>query len=91
MAKPDIRQLIARADELADKFEGYEPQPGDDTRPLPPLIALQLAAWRRAEAERDLADAVAAARAADMSWRAVGAAIGTSGEAARQRYANHAA
>lgn len=52
MVKPDIHELIARADELADKFENYEPQPGDDTRPLPPVLAQQLAEWRRPAAER---------------------------------------
>ena len=37
-------------------------------------------------AERELADAVRAAREHRLSWREVGEAIGTSGEAARQRY-----
>lgn len=37
-------------------------------------------------AERELADAVHAAREKRLSWLAVGEAIGTSSEAARQRY-----
>ena len=36
-------------------------------------------------------DAVAQARAAHLSWSAIGALVGTSGEAARQRYANKVA
>jgi hypothetical protein len=40
----------------------------------------------RAEAERNLGDAVVRARHEGHSWAAVGAMVGTSGEAARQRY-----
>ena len=81
-----LEDLIAHADELADRFENYEPQPGDDTRPLPPVLALRMAAMRRAYAEKELADAVKAARAAHISWQTIGVAVGTTGEAARQRY-----
>jgi len=44
------------------------------------------AAYARAQAEAELADTVSAARAQGHSWAAVGAMLGTSGEAARQRY-----
>jgi len=50
-------------------------------------MAVRLAAWRRDTAERELAEAVRTAREQRLSWREVGEAIGTSGEAARQRYA----
>lgn len=83
-----LTDLIAHADELADAFENYEPTDEDLTAPLPPLMAIKLAAFRRAAAEKELAEAVRAARAARLSWREVGEAIGTSGEAARQRYAS---
>jgi FAD/FMN-containing dehydrogenase len=53
-------------------------------------MAVKLAAWRRDAAERELAEAVQAARDQRLSWRAVGEAIGTSGEAARQRYSSRA-
>lgn len=86
MMPRSLDDLIAHADELADQFENFEPQPGAEDRPLPPAIALQIAVLRRAAAERELAEAVRAAREADISWRAVGKTIGTSGEAARQRY-----
>ena len=76
----------ARAEELADAFENYDPKPGDQDAPLPPIMAVKLAAWRRDTAERELAEAVRAAREQRLSWREVGEAIGTSGEAARQRY-----
>ena len=82
-----LTDLIAHADELADAFENYEPAEGDIDAPVPPLMAIKLAAFRRAAAEKELAEAVRAAREAHLSWREVGVAIGTSGEAARQRYA----
>ncbi len=86
MAPRSIEDIRARADEFADAFENYEPQPGDQDAPIPPVMAVKLAAWRRDSAERELADAVRAAREQRLSWREVGEAIGTSGEAARQRY-----
>lgn len=86
MVRRTIEEIKARADEFADAFENYEPKAGDREAPVPPVMAVKLAAWRRDAAERDLAEAVRAAREQRLSWREVGAAIGTSGEAARQRY-----
>ena len=86
MAPRSIEDITARADEFADAFEHYDPKPGDKDAPIPPVMAVKLAAWRRDSAERELADAVRAAREHRLSWREVGEAIGTSGEAARQRY-----
>gem|GEM_PF-2154878 len=40
----------------------------------------------RDEAERMLAAAVAAARSAGLSWAGIGACVGITGEAVRQRY-----
>ncbi|MEO7060288.1 MAG: hypothetical protein ABI083_11245 [Lapillicoccus sp.] len=82
-----LTDLIAHADALADAFESYGPQPGDMNAALPPLMAVKLAAFRRAAAEKELAEAIHQAREAHLSWRQLGEAIGTSGEAARQRYA----
>ena len=86
MAPRSIDDITARANEFADQFENYEPQPGDDNAPLPPVMGVKLAVWRRHMAERELAEAVRAAREQKLSWREVGEAMGTSGEAARQRY-----
>ena len=86
MTRRSIEDIKARAEEFADAFENYDPKPGDQDAPLPPVMAVRLAAWRRDAAERELADAVRAAREQRLSWREVGEAIGTSGEAARQRY-----
>jgi hypothetical protein len=83
-----LDELIAKADEIADAFENYEPADGDQDKPLPPLMAVRLAAYRRAYAEKELADAVSAARETAVSWRELGEALGTTGEAARQRYSH---
>lgn len=86
MTRRSITDIKARADEFADAFENYVPKSSDRDAPLPPVMAVKLAAWRRDAAERELAAAVQAAREQRLSWREVGDAIGTSGEAARQRY-----
>jgi hypothetical protein len=82
-----LEDLIASADALADSFENHEPRVEDFGPPLLPLTAVKLAAFRRGQAEKDLAEAIAKARKEGLSWRTLGNAIGTSGEAARQRYA----
>ena len=79
-------ELIARADELADAFEDYEPQ--EEDRGEPALMALRRVAYQRALLERELLEAVRRAREAGASWAKIGHELGTSGEAARQRYAD---
>lgn len=85
-----LDEIIASADALADRFEAYEPAEADRSS-VDPTTALWLAASRRAAAERDLAAAVVEARRAGVPWKVVGELVGTSGEAARQRYGRHAA
>jgi hypothetical protein len=80
-----LEELLSQADALADRFGTAEPPPGDGDR-VTPLLALRLAALKRVEAERDLSLAVGRARKADLSWKTIGEIVGTSGEAARQRY-----
>lgn len=84
-----IDELIAHADEIADRFENYEPQ--DSDRREPPLLALRRLAYRRSLVERELAEAVRDARGAGASWAKIGNELGTSGEAARQRYGDRVA
>lgn len=43
----------------------------------------------RGDAARRVAQAVATARDAGVSWAAIASMLGTSGEAARKRYAEH--
>jgi hypothetical protein len=79
------REILARADELARRFEDHEPAAGD-VRDAAALRAVADAFARRAASERALTEAVHAARADGHSWSAIGAMLGTSGEAARQKY-----
>jgi hypothetical protein len=81
-----IDDLLARADELADRFEGFEPD--EDQRGEPAVMALRRAAYRRALIERELVESVRRARESGISWARIGTELGTSGEAARQRYAH---
>jgi predicted phage gp36 major capsid-like protein len=78
------QEILDHADELAARFEADEPDSGvhDATE----LRLVREAFLERANAERTLGDAVAHARHNGHSWAAIGAMVGTSGEAARQRY-----
>lgn len=86
-----LDDILARSEQLADRFEAYDPRP-EDRETVSPVTAVRLAALRRDAAERELADAIVAARqGAGTSWKVIGELVGTSGEAARQRYGRHAA
>ena len=80
-----VQEIIDHADELARRFEDYEPRTEDERDPET-YMALRDAAMSRSRAEKALSDAVAAARTTGHTWSDVGAVLGTSGEAARQRY-----
>jgi len=82
-----VDEILQHADQLAGRFEDYESDPADE--PAPGAVALLRAAIQeRSDAERHVLDAVRAAREVGMSWSAIGLFVGTSGEAARQRYGN---
>jgi hypothetical protein len=78
-------EMLAQAEELAKRFEDYEPTK-DDGVDARSLRDIRHAFLRRAEADREMSDAVAVARAEGHSWATIGAMLGTTGEAARQRY-----
>lgn len=80
-----LQEILDHQDELAERFEQYEPKPGDRLDPAP-LEALRTATRHKANAEAELAQAVANARQAGYPWATIGALLGTTGEAARQRY-----
>ena len=85
-----VDEILQHADQLAARFEDYEPDPADELDPG--AVALLRAAIReRSDAERHVLDAVKAAREAGLSWASIGLFIGTSGEAARQRYGSQVA
>jgi hypothetical protein len=76
-------EIVAHAEHLADFFEKeFTPDPGVSQEES----ALRAAALRRSLAEAAIGEAVAAARKAGVPWARIGEAVGTSGEAARQKY-----
>ncbi len=85
-----VEEILAHADELAARFESYEPDPADEVD-AEAVGLLRAAVAERSQAERHLLAAVARARKSGMSWAAIGTLVGTSGEAARQRYASKVA
>lgn len=79
-----LQQILDHANELAEQFELTDPAgPLVDATALRALRAVVKA---RADAEQSVTEAVAAARQDGHPWSAIGAMLGTSGEAARQRY-----
>lgn len=85
-----VDEILAHADELAERFERYEPNDADELDVVV-VSALRAAVAERSSAERHLVEAVRGAREAGLSWAAIGQLVGTSGEAARQRYAKRVA
>jgi hypothetical protein len=79
-----LQEILDQADTLAKRFEDLEPSA--DGRDAAALRAVREAFEDSANAQRRLAEAVAVARAEGHSWAAIGAMVGTSAEAARQRY-----
>lgn len=80
-----VQEILEQADELATRFESQETEDAN-VRDATSLRAVRLAFQDRADAESRLSEAVSVARAEGHSWAAIGAMVGTSGEAARQRY-----
>lgn len=85
-----VEEIIAHADELAARFEEYDPSVSDELD-VEALQALRAAVAEQSNAERHLIEAIKVARKSGMSWASIGTFVGTSGEAARQRYAKRVA
>jgi len=79
-----MQDILDHADELAKTFEDYEPSPDDEVDVAEYL--LRRASLARARSERQIAEAVGAARRAGMSWKRIGVEIGISAQGAQQRY-----
>jgi hypothetical protein len=79
-----IREVLEHADELAHRFETHEFASGDE-RPIEEYL-VQRAVIARARSEQALLDAVTTARANGMTWQRLGELLGTSAQAAHQRY-----
>ena len=79
-----IQDILDHADELASRLESYEPSEADE-RPVEEYL-LERAALARARSERQIIEAVSAARDAGITWARIGDLLGTSPQAAQQRY-----
>ena len=83
-----IEEILEQADELAARFEDHEPGPTSDATAL---RAVRLAFLDRAEARAlDSQMRLPSLAPIGHSWASIGAMVGTSGEAARQRYGHPA-
>jgi hypothetical protein len=80
-----VKEILDHADELAQRFEDYQPAAEDERDPHA-FAALRQAVVSRSDAERSVRAAVADARESGYTWTFIGSMLGTSGEAARQRY-----
>ena len=79
-----IQDILDHADELAERFENFDPDQAVDV-PAEEYL-LQRAVVARARSEQQLIETVAKARSAGISWQKIGALVGTSAQAAQQRY-----
>lgn len=77
-----VQEILDHADELAKRFENYQPADHEERRPRA-FVALRDAVLTRSEAERSVRAAVDEARTDGYSWELIGSLLGTTGEAAR--------
>lgn len=77
-----FEEIIRLSESMSESLESDDAEPGLSREEA----TVRAAALRRALAEAELGEAVAAARAAGLPWQRIGDAVGTSGEAARQKY-----
>ncbi|PZF84113.1 hypothetical protein [Jiangella anatolica] len=80
-----LEEALERADELARRVEERD-RDADEWKDARPLSAIYRAVQARAQADRDIVEAVTEARRVGLPWWLIGSYLGTSGEAARQRY-----
>ena len=76
-----LREILDTADELADRFERFDPRTADEISVAE--YHLHRAAMARAAAERSLLDAVAAAREVGVPWARIGELLVRDGVVAR--------
>jgi hypothetical protein len=79
-----IQDILDHAGQLAERFENLDPEQAVEV-PVEEYL-LQRAVIARARSEQQLLEAVAKARSAKVSWQKIGSLVGTSAQAAQQRY-----
>lgn len=80
-----VKDIRDHSEALAKRYEDYQPAQGDERDPAT-FVELRDAVFARSQAEREVQAAVEHARQNWYSWAYIGSLLGTSGEAARQRY-----
>jgi hypothetical protein len=83
------QEIMSQADHLVKHFEDHEPHSAK-VRDAASLRKVRKAFLQKAVSEEELLMSVLDARSDGQSWGAIGAMLGTSGEAARQRYGSQA-
>lgn len=81
-----IEDLIAAQDEADANYFEHHFDGSEGRKDAAPLRAVAAAAAKVSQANRELVDAVTEARHQDCPWIAIGVMVGTTGEAARQRF-----
>jgi len=79
-----IQEILDHANDLSSRFEDYEPRV-EDRRSVEEYM-LERAALARARSEQQIIDAVTKGRRGGLSWKRIGQILGTSAQAAQQRY-----
>lgn len=90
MSRLSSEEILRDAEQLAERFERWEPS-ASRSLDASPMRALHAACERAAAAQAGLDAAVGAARAAGFSWAYIGSVLGTNGDAARKRYKRRSA
>ena len=80
-----LSELIKHGDFYAKQFEDYATG-SEDAIDTETFNALWAAGQQKSALENSIAELVTKARSENMSWKLIGQILGTSGEAARQRY-----
>lgn len=79
-----LQEIFDNAEQLADLFESDVPTSWPE-QPVADYL-LEQAVRHRASTETDVRDAVIRARQDEMTWKRIGEFLGTSAQAAQQRY-----
>ena len=80
-----IQEVINNLDRYMEMIDRFEPSPENEVD-AETFRLLREAALERIEVEKRIAVLVSQARDNNFSWNFIGTILGTSGEAARQRY-----
>src|SRR4051812_16490521 len=75
-------EIVRLSESMSESLESDDKEPTTS----PEEATLRAAALRRSLAETELGNAGATARRGGVPWQRIGEAVGTSGEAARQKY-----